>query len=183
MQAPRTSRASLVKGRSQANAVAQQALAAHWQSIVKSLNNYLKMMAANYVPPFLVRKVFTQIFSFMNMQLFNSLLLRRDWCSFSNGEYVKASLAESEQWCCSATEEYAGSAWDELKHIRQAVGFLVIHKKPQKTLNEITNERCPVLSIQQVYRISTMYWDDKYSTQYVFRCYFKYASYDEQCCK
>lgn len=49
MQAPRTSRASLVKGRSQANAVAQQALIAHWQSIVKSLNNYLKLMKANYV--------------------------------------------------------------------------------------------------------------------------------------
>lgn len=52
MQAPRTSRASLVKGsRSQANAVAQQALIAHWQSIVKSLNNYLKTLRANYVSP------------------------------------------------------------------------------------------------------------------------------------
>lgn len=48
-QAPRTSRTSLVKGRSEANAVAQQALVAHWQSIVKSLNNYLKIMRANYV--------------------------------------------------------------------------------------------------------------------------------------
>jgi myosin-5 len=72
-----------------------------------------------------------------------------------------------EQWCCSATEEYAGTAWDELKHIRQAVGFLVIHQKPKKTLNEITNELCPVLSIQQLYRISTMYWDDKYGTHSV----------------
>ncbi|KAG6496899.1 hypothetical protein ZIOFF_044775 [Zingiber officinale] len=26
---------------------------------------------------------------------------------------------------------------------------------------------CPVLSIQQLYRISTMYWDDKYGTQSV----------------
>lgn len=49
MQAPRTSRASLLKGRAQANAVAQQALIAHWQSIVKSLDNYLKIMKANYV--------------------------------------------------------------------------------------------------------------------------------------
>ncbi|XP_076957168.1 myosin-17-like [Bidens hawaiensis] len=167
IQAPRTSRASLVKGRSQANAVAQQALIAHWQSIVKSLDNYLKTMKANYVPPFLVRKVFTQIFSFINVQLFNSLLLRRECCSFSNGEYVKSGLAELEQWCCYATEEYAGTAWDELKHIRQAVGFLVIHQKPKKTLNEITNELCPVLSIQQLYRISTMYWDDKYGTHSV----------------
>ncbi|KAF5822353.1 putative Dilute domain-containing protein [Helianthus annuus] len=42
------------------------------------------------VPPFLVQKIFTQIFSFINVQLFNSLLLRRECCSFSNGEYVKA---------------------------------------------------------------------------------------------
>ncbi|XP_030953019.1 myosin-17-like isoform X1 [Quercus lobata] len=167
IQAPRNSRASLVKGRSQANAVAQQALIAHWQSIVKSLNSSLMTMKANYVPPFLVRKVFTQIFSFINVQLFNSLLLRRECCSFSNGEYVKAGLAELEQWCDGATEEYAGSAWDELKHIRQAVGFLVIHQKPKKTLNEITKELCPVLSIQQLYRISTMYWDDKYGTHSV----------------
>jgi myosin-5 len=67
---------------------------------------------------------------------------------------------------CSCVQ-YAGSAWDELKHIRQAVGFLVIHQKPKKTLNEITKELCPVLSIQQLYRISTMYWDDKYGTHSV----------------
>ncbi|KAJ0074872.1 hypothetical protein Patl1_33585 [Pistacia atlantica] len=167
IQAPRTSRASLVNRRAQANAVAQQALIAHWQSIVKSLNNYLKIMRANYVPSFLVRKVFTQIFSFINVQLFNSLLLRRECCSFSNGEYVKAGLAELEQWYHEATEEFAGTAWDELRHIRQAVGFLVIHQKPKKTLKEITNDLCPVLSIQQLYRISTMYWDDKYGTHSV----------------
>ncbi|KAI7982044.1 Myosin-11 [Camellia lanceoleosa] len=77
------------------------------------------------VPPFLVRKVFTQIFSFINVQLFNNLLLRRECCSFSNGEYVKAGLAELEHWCYNATDEYAGSAWEELKHIRQAIGFLL----------------------------------------------------------
>ncbi|KAI3772786.1 hypothetical protein L6452_03979 [Arctium lappa] len=167
IQVPRTSRGSLVKGRSQAKGVAQQAVNAHWQSIVKNLDGCLKIMKANYVPSFLVRSIFTQIFSFINVQLFNSLLLRRECCSFSNGEYVKSGLAELEQWCFYATEEYAGSAWDELKHIRQAVGFLVIHQKPRKTLKEITNELCPVLSIQQLYRISTMYWDDKYGTHSV----------------
>nr|KJB26583.1 hypothetical protein B456_004G248700 [Gossypium raimondii] len=169
IQAPRTSRASLVKGasRSVANTAGQQALIAHWQGIVKSLGNFLNTLKANYVPPFLVRKVFTQIFSFINVQLFNSLLLRRECCSFSNGEYVKAGLAELEHWCYKATDEYAGSAWDELKHIRQAIGFLVIHQKPKKTLDEISHDLCPVLSIQQLYRISTMYWDDKYGTHSV----------------
>ncbi|XP_065616134.1 myosin-17-like [Quercus suber] len=92
IQAPRTSRASLVKGRAQANAAAQQVLIAHWQSIVKCIDNYLKIMRANHVPPFLVCKLFAQIFSFINVQLFNSLLLRRECCSFNNGEYLKAMM-------------------------------------------------------------------------------------------
>ncbi|KAI8523006.1 hypothetical protein RHMOL_Rhmol13G0041100 [Rhododendron molle] len=147
IQAPRLSRASLLKGtaRTLANAAAQEILIAHWQGIVKSLGNFLNVLKANQVPPFLVRKVFTQIFSFINVQLFNSLLLRRECCSFSNGEYVKAGLAELEHWCYKATDE-------------------VIHQKPKKTLDEITHDLCPVLSIQQLYRISTMYWDDKYGT-------------------
>ncbi|XP_042444067.1 myosin-17-like [Zingiber officinale] len=168
IQAPRASRARIVKGtRSTANAVAQQALMEHWHSIVKSLTSYMKPLKANYAPPFLVQKLFTQIFSSINVQLFNSLLLRRECCSFSNGEYVKAGLAELEHWCNEATEEYVGSSWDELKHIRQAVRFLVLHQKPKKTLKEIAKDLCPVLSIQQLYRISTMYWDDKYGTQSV----------------
>ncbi|XP_024971311.1 myosin-11-like [Cynara cardunculus var. scolymus] len=168
IQAPRTSRASLVKGASRSvNSAAQQALIAHWQGIVKSLGEFLNTLKTNHVPPFLVRKIFTQIFSFINVQLFNSLLLRRECCSFSNGEYVKAGLAELQRWCYHATDEYAGSAWDELKHIRQAIGFLVVHQKPKKSLEEISRGLCPVLSVQQLYRISTMYWDDKYGTHSV----------------
>ncbi|XP_076890780.1 myosin-11-like [Bidens hawaiensis] len=168
IQAPRTSRASLVKGTSHPfNNAAQLALIAHWQGIVKSLGDFLNTLKTNHVPPFLVRKIFTQIFSFINVQLFNSLLLRRECCSFSNGEYVKSGLAELKDWCYNATDEYAGSAWEELKHIRQAIGFLVIHQKPKKTLEEISRGLCPVLSVQQLYRISTMYWDDKYGTHSV----------------
>ena len=45
--------------------------------------------------------------------------------------------------------------------------FLVIHQKNRKSLEEITNDLCPVLSVQQLYRISTMYWDDRYGTESV----------------
>lgn len=34
-----------------------------------------------------------------------SLLLRRECCSFSNGEYVKAGLQYLENWCSRETEE------------------------------------------------------------------------------
>ncbi|KAM5583642.1 myosin-13-like, partial [Rosa sericea] len=39
-----------------------------------------------------------------------------------------AGLAKLEHWCNETTEEYTGSAWDELEHIRQAIGFLVSFK-------------------------------------------------------
>lgn len=73
----------------------------------------------------------------------------------------------------SSCSQYAGSSWDELKHIRQAVGFLVcplcfyakafstflvleltqsdthldlqvIHQKYRISYDEITNDLCPV---------------------------------------
>jgi hypothetical protein len=41
----------------------------------------------------------------LNTNFFLSLLLRRECCSFSNGEYVKSGLAELEKWIVVATEE------------------------------------------------------------------------------
>lgn len=38
-------------------------------------------------------------------KIIGSLLLRRECCTFSNGEYVKSGLAELEKWIVNATEE------------------------------------------------------------------------------
>ncbi|XP_051129852.1 myosin-6-like isoform X2 [Andrographis paniculata] len=138
----------------------------HWHSIIESLNNHLSILKQNYIPSFLAQKLFTQIFSYIDVQIFNSLLLRRECCTFSNGEYVKEGLAELELWC-KETEEYAGSASDELIHVRQAVGFLVIHQKSRITYDDLSTDLCPVLSIHQLYRICTLYCDDDYNTRSV----------------
>ncbi|XP_015691028.1 myosin-6-like isoform X2 [Oryza brachyantha] len=156
IQAPRTAKAGLLTD--QGN---------HWQAIVNHLNDLLKTLQENCVPAIFARKIFTQIYSFINAQLFNSLLVRRECCSFSNGEYVKQGLEELEAWCTQAKPEYAGSAWDELKHICQAVGFLVIFKKFRISYDEIINDLCTALSVQQLYKICTQYWDDKYNTESV----------------
>lgn len=164
IQAPRSSKGSVLRsGRS----FGKDPSTNHWQGIIDCLNTLLSTLKENFVPPVLTQKIFTQTFSSINVQLFNSLLLRRECCTFSNGEYVKAGLAELELWCCQAKEEYAGSAWDELKHIRQAVGFLVIHQKYRISYDEITNDLCPILSVQQLHRICTLYWDDNYNTRSV----------------
>uniref|UniRef100_A0A2N9HHV9 glycine--tRNA ligase n=1 Tax=Fagus sylvatica TaxID=28930 RepID=A0A2N9HHV9_FAGSY len=39
---------------------------------------------------------------------------------------------------------FAGTSWHELNYIRQAVGFLVIHQKRKKSLDEIRQDLCPV---------------------------------------
>ena len=49
---------------------------------------------------------------------FCSLLLRRECCSFSNGEYVKAGLAELELWCAKATAEVICLLCDSLVSFR-----------------------------------------------------------------
>ncbi|CAL4920245.1 unnamed protein product [Urochloa decumbens] len=156
IQAPRNAKAGLITDQG-----------SYWQMIVNHLNDLLKVLQENCVPTIFARKIFTQIFSFINAQLLNSLLVRRECCSFSNGEYVKQGLDELESWCTQAKPEYAGSAWDELKHICQAVGFLVIFKKFRISYDEIINDLCPVLSVQQIYKICTQYWDDKYNTESV----------------
>nr|CAB3493246.1 unnamed protein product [Digitaria exilis] len=168
IQAPRANRVRTSRGSLKSihsNALSRQASSVHWQSIVKCLDHTLETMKNNHVPPMIIKKTFSQVYAYLNVQLFNSLLLRRECCSFSNGEFLKAGLQELEQWCSRSTEEYAGASWDELQHIRQAVGFLVLHQKSHKNLEEITNELCPVLSITQIYRIATMFWDDKYGAQ------------------
>ncbi|XP_062149505.1 myosin-6-like isoform X2 [Alnus glutinosa] len=163
IQAPRTSKGVLRSGRS----FGKDSPTTYWLSIIETLNTFLNTLKENFVPPILVQKIFTQTFSYINVQLFNSLLLRRECCTFSNGEYVKAGLAELELWCCEAKEQYAGSSWDELKHIRQSVGFLVIHQKYRISYDEITNDLCPILSVQQLYRICVLYKDDNYNTRSV----------------
>lgn len=165
IQAPRSSRGNILKSSGQENSSSPSSNA--WSSIIDNLNDHLCRLQKNFVPNVLVQKIFTQVFSYINVQLFNSLLLRRECCTFSNGEYVKSGLAELEIWCGQAQEEYAGSSWDELKPVRQAVGFLVIHQKSRISYDEITNDLCPILSVQQLYRICTLYWDDNYNTRSV----------------
>ncbi|KAK7308383.1 hypothetical protein VNO77_41987 [Canavalia gladiata] len=141
--------------------------AGSWLSIIECLNRFLKILKENYVPPVLVQKLFTQILQYINAELFNSLLLHRECCTSKNGEYINSGLAELEQWSGEATEEYVGSSLDELKHARQAVKFLVTQEKDGLSYDDLTNDLCPVLSAQQLYRICTLYCDDNDTTQSV----------------
>jgi myosin-5 len=135
-----------------------------WNEIVDVLDNLLAIVKRNHVPHLLVAKLFEQLFTIMNVFLFNQIMLRRDCCSFSNGEYAKLGIHEVEKWTTSAGKDWVGESWNNLSHLRQAVTFLVIHQKAKKSLDEILKDLCPSLLPQQIYRLGTMYWDDRFNT-------------------
>jgi myosin-5 len=69
-----------------------------WEQLLAVLNALRDELMANYVPVFLQRSLFVQLFSFINTQLFNQLLLRSECSSFENGEYLKNGLAQVRLW-------------------------------------------------------------------------------------
>lgn len=96
--------------------------------------------ADNHVPKPLVQALFKQLFSFVNVQLFNQLLLRRECCSFSNGEYVKTGLAQVrsmgrhrrrrlpvEYNVALYLEEYRCLTWDEKLPVASVVAPFFRH--------------------------------------------------------
>ncbi|KAF6146596.1 hypothetical protein GIB67_008882 [Kingdonia uniflora] len=105
IQAPKTVRVHTGKSSRSPGRAPQQSLSSHWESIIKFLDSLLSRLCENHVPSFFIRKLVTQVFLFINISLFNSLLLRRECCTFSNGEYVKSGLAELERWIVNAKEE------------------------------------------------------------------------------
>lgn len=46
--------------------------------------------------------IFNDLFTLLSL---GSLLLRRECCTFSNGEYVKSGLAELEKWIVNTGDE------------------------------------------------------------------------------
>lgn len=111
-----------------------QQLSPHWRNILNVFDALLETLKENNVPQFLVKKLFQQLFSFVNVQLFNQLLLRRECCSFNNGEYVKTGLAEVEGWIQDAGKDWVGESWDELRYIRQVRYLLMLHFSSMHTI-------------------------------------------------
>ncbi|CAN1748238.1 XI-H [Linum perenne] len=162
----------------------------NWNRMVESFESMLSSMKENFVPTFFIRKVFCQIFFHIDVNLFNSLLLRPECCTSSNGEFVKSGLDRLKAWFAQANQKLIRSAWDELKHTKQAVGFLVIHKKSKISYEHLATNLCPVisiseftlcslrklsdcknaalflqaLSVQQLHRLCTMYEDENINT-------------------
>ena len=146
------------------SAAAEARLIAAWKRVVGLFDSLVNILRHNHVPTLIVQKLYGQLFKFLNVRLFNQLLLRGECCSFINGEYISTGLAEMEVWVESIGQTYLGSCMAQL---RQAVDFLVNPLKHKMLLQEIENVLCPALSPAHLYRFSTLYRDGRFGTETV----------------
>ncbi|CAH1412436.1 unnamed protein product [Lactuca virosa] len=80
----------------------------YWESIIESLNGVLDTLKELCVPPVIIQNFFAQVYSDIDVQLFNILLMHKECCTLGNGEYVKSGLAKLEAWCTKATAKFHG---------------------------------------------------------------------------
>ncbi|CAG9464022.1 unnamed protein product [Pedinophyceae sp. YPF-701] len=139
-----------------------------WGLMLEELAQLLQVMKDTHVPRALCASLFEQVLSFVNMTLYNQLALRKDCNSFSNGEYLSGGLRALRGWLLDMGPA-VGRASDMLEPFQQAVSFLVIHNKQNLDFKMLTEDVCCNLSVQQIYRLSTLYWDDKYNTESLSR--------------
>lgn len=65
-----------------------------WSNIMHTIDDILVEFQDNHVPKPLVQALFEQLFNFVNVQLFNQLLLIHECCSLSHGKYAKTGLTQ-----------------------------------------------------------------------------------------
>ncbi|KXZ57020.1 MYO5 protein [Gonium pectorale] len=144
---------------------------APWRELVSVLSAHLGMLREAHVPRIIIRCLFKQTMAFINVQLFNQLLLRPDCCCTSNAGHLVAGLQLLDEWLAAPTGpggSGGGGGWggeglgllaEDLQHVRQASHFLLLANKGALRLDDFIAMN-PALNVQQLYRLATTFWDD-----------------------
>ncbi|GLC47101.1 hypothetical protein PLESTM_002026000 [Pleodorina starrii] len=69
-----------------------------WHDLIAVLSYHLALLREAHVPRILIRCLFKQTLTFVDVQLFNQLLLRPECCSTSNARYLVAGLQLLQGW-------------------------------------------------------------------------------------
>lgn len=99
-----------------------------WQALLGALTNVVETLRGEGVPPPAVRALAAACLRFVDAELLNALLLRRDCCSVSAARVLLAGLAELRGWAA-----YLGPDWcpgpetaaAALERVAQAARYLV----------------------------------------------------------
>lgn len=103
----------------------------------------------------LLEQAFHQLTYLISTSAFNSLLLRKDMCSWSRGMQIRYNASLLEEWLRSRGLQ-AGGAVATLEPLIQAVQLLQVGKKTVADAQALV-QTCTALSSQQIVKILTLY--------------------------
>lgn len=145
-------------------------LASPWRNVVSSLTTALQVLQSKMVPPATVRYFFLRVFRFIDAELLNTLLMRRECCSTRNARSISAGIVMIEEWAKHDGEGWCGSEHEisaSLCHIEEAAHFLQVHKEDLSRAHrqgvhpgEFLGRVCPALTLTQVVQLTAHHHDD-----------------------
>ena len=142
----------------------------HWRALLGGIANIVEVLRSQSVPPAAIRAVVWATLRYIDCELLNALLLRRDCCSVSAAKALQTGLTALQdvrsfvgaEWACDGNE--AGRA---LERSLQASRYLVQGKddcarKALRGINVLPDlaRQCPALTLQQVHRLTEHQHDD-----------------------
>lgn len=140
------------------------------QSLLGGITNVVDALKKEGVPPPAVRAVVYAALRFVDGELFNALLMRRECCSISGAKALLNGLAAvqewaknmDKEWCCTTEEVHKA-----MERVTQASRYLVQGKedcvrKAHRGVDILQDlgRLCPALTLQQVHRLTEYQHDD-----------------------
>lgn len=148
----------------------QMASVSQWKSLLGGMSNILEILSGEGVPAPALRAVSWAMLRYIDAELLNALLLRRDCCSVSAAKALLAGLAELMNWVGYMGAEVCGEVSETekaLDRVAQAARYIVQGKEDcmRKAMKgvDITLDLarlCPALSLQQIYKLTEHQHDD-----------------------
>uniref|UniRef100_A0A4W5Q2S4 Methyl-CpG binding domain protein 3b n=1 Tax=Hucho hucho TaxID=62062 RepID=A0A4W5Q2S4_9TELE len=122
-------------------------------AVLRELGALHTALSRQALPPTLMEQAFRQLTHLLSASALNSLLLRKDMCSWSRGLQIRYNVSQLEEWLRSRGLQ-AGGAVALLEPLIQAAQLLQVGKKTEADAQALVHT-CTALSTQQV--ILTLY--------------------------
>jgi len=130
---------------------------ANLSAVFSALSVYLSVFQTNFLNPPLSQQFFEQVSLYIDAILFNEVLLRREFCSFTKGAEIKMNINTLTDWMKRQGKDWLGTSASQLNHIEQAVNFLLLGNKKIVLEENARKDICGDLNVWQLKQLMTMY--------------------------
>uniref|UniRef100_A0AAR2ISI7 Myosin VAb n=1 Tax=Pygocentrus nattereri TaxID=42514 RepID=A0AAR2ISI7_PYGNA len=124
-------------------------------SILKQLESFHSTLLQHGNDTDLVKQVVKQQFYFICAVTLNSLLLRKDMCSWSKGLQIRYNVSQLEEWLMDKGIQ-VGGVREMLEPLIQATKLLQVNKKTEEDAKAIAT-MCTALTATQIVKILNLY--------------------------